>query len=133
MGYALQQGAISEQALYDQTTDYLENLYNRAKLLNRSAARLAMSVFQRRLASSTWALLRSFERRLEKLETLIADVRQGRLSMVQLTLLQQNLDEQEQDPFDDRTADEEQGGDGVEDNEAARGSAVAERHRRFAG
>ncbi len=119
LGYALQQGAISEQALYDQTTDYLENLYNRAKLLNRSAAKLVMSVLQRRLASSTWALLQSFERRLEKLTTLILDVRQGRLSMAQLTLLQQNLDEQEQDPFDDHTADEEQGGDGVEDNEAA--------------
>ncbi len=119
LGYALQQGAISEQTLYDQTTDYLENLYNRAKLLNRSAAKLAMSVLQRRLASSTWALLRSFERRLEKLSALIADVRQGRLSMVQLTLLQRNLDQQANDPFDDRTADEEQGGDGVEDNEQA--------------
>jgi superfamily II DNA or RNA helicase len=119
LGYALQQGAISEQTLYDQTPHYLENIYNRAKLLNRSAAKLAMSVFQRRLASSTWALLRSFERRLEKLEALIAEVRQSRLSMVQLTLLQQNLDQQANDPFDDRTADEEQGGDGLEENEPA--------------
>ena len=132
LGYALQPGAISEQTLYDQTTDYLENLYNRAKLLNRSAAKLAMSVLQWRLASSTWALLRSFERRLEKLEALIADVRQGRLSMTQLTLLQRELGE-EGDPFKSHTADEESGSDGVEDNESAENrllqSVIAGRER----
>ena len=52
--------------------------------MNRSAARLAMSVFQRRLASSTYALLRSFERRHEKLEGLIDDIRNGRLTEEQL-------------------------------------------------
>ena len=38
-----------------------------------------MSVFQRRLASSTYALLRSFERRIENLERDIADWQSGRL------------------------------------------------------
>ena len=37
-----------------------------------------MSVFQRRLASSTYALLRSFERRLEKLDGLIDAIQSGR-------------------------------------------------------
>ena len=73
LSYDLTQGPVSEQTLYDETTNYIETLYNRARILNRSAARLAMSVFQRRLASSTYALLRSFERRLEKLDGLIAD------------------------------------------------------------
>jgi len=118
LGYALRQGEISEQTLYDRTTAYLETYYNRAQLLNRSAARLAMSVLQRRLASSTWALLRSLERRLTKLDGLIAEVRQGRLSMAQLDLLQQTLSG-EDDPFEARTADEEKGGDGREDNEDA--------------
>ena len=68
LGYDLTQGPISEQTLYDETTDYMRHVYNRAKLLNRSAARLAMSVLQRRLASSTYALLRSFERRIDKLD-----------------------------------------------------------------
>ena len=36
------QGEVSEQTLYDQTTDYIETYYNRARILNRSAARLAM-------------------------------------------------------------------------------------------
>ncbi len=62
LSYDLSQGEVSEQTLYDQTTDYIRDYYNRARILNRSAARLAMSVFQRRLASSTYALLRSFER-----------------------------------------------------------------------
>ena len=67
LGYDLTQGPKSEQTLYDETTEYLRYIYNKAKMLNRSAARLAMSVFQRRLASSTYALLRSFERRIQKL------------------------------------------------------------------
>ena len=71
LSYELTKGAGSEQDLYDETTDYILSYYNRAQVLNRSAARLAMSVFQRRLTSSTYALMRSFERRTEKLEGLI--------------------------------------------------------------
>lgn len=47
LGYALTQGEVSEQRLYDETTEYLRHVYNRAKMLNQSAARLAMGVFQR--------------------------------------------------------------------------------------
>lgn len=45
LGYALSQGEAGEQRLYDETTEYLRYVYNRAKLLNQSAARLAMGVF----------------------------------------------------------------------------------------
>ncbi|MFM7978272.1 MAG: hypothetical protein ACKPKO_03065, partial [Candidatus Fonsibacter sp.] len=62
----------------------MRHVYNRAKLLNRSAARLAMSVLQRRLASSTYALLRSFERRIDKLDDLICRVQEGKLTEEQL-------------------------------------------------
>ena len=48
LSYELTQGEISEQTLYEKTTHYIENYYNRAQILNRSAAKLAMSVFQRR-------------------------------------------------------------------------------------
>ncbi len=68
----------AEQALYDATTTYLDEGYNRAAPLNRSAARLALGVFQRRLASSTYALRRSFERRIEKLDEAIFLVQAGR-------------------------------------------------------
>ncbi len=118
LGYDLSQGEVSEQALYDETTDYLRFVYNKAKLLNREAARLAMSVFQRRLASSTYALLRSFERRIEKLDKLIQDVQDGKLSTEQLFTLQQRIHE-EDDVLDTKTADDEFEEDGREENELA--------------
>jgi superfamily II DNA or RNA helicase len=121
--YELSQGEVSEQALYDQTTDYMRDYYNRARILNRSAARLAMSVFQRRLASSTYALMRSFERRLAKLDGLIEDVRSGRLTTEQLLSLQERL--RVRDIEDDKTADEEEAEDGLEENEAAELEAMA--------
>ena len=116
-GYDLSQGEVSEQSLYDETTDYLRHVYNRAKLLNRSAARLAMSVFQRRLASSTYALFRSLERRMEKLQALIRDVQQGRLTMEQLTLLQRQIADQGEAALDSKTADEENPKGQAEENE----------------
>ncbi|MEK6675017.1 MAG: SNF2-related protein, partial [Planctomycetota bacterium] len=91
LGYDLTQGPTSEQTLYDETTDYMRHVFNRAKMLNRSAARLAMSVLQRRLASSTYALLRSFERRIDKLSGLIRQVQEGKLTEEQIIILQRRL------------------------------------------
>ena len=119
LGYELTQGEVSEQRLYDETTDYLRYVYNKAKLLNRTAARLAMSVFQRRLASSTYALLRSFERRMGKLDRLIRDVQEGRVTMEQLLTLQRRLGEDAEDVFDTKTADEEEPANGTEANEVS--------------
>ena len=127
-GYELTQGPDGEQALYDETTDYIRNYYNQAKLLNSSAARLAMSVFQRRLASSTYALLRSFERRTEKLDGLIERIRNGSLTEEHLAQQQRALrldDEFETKAADDQASDE----GGVEQQEEfedkALGSTVA--------
>ena len=75
LSYAL---TSAEQALYDATTAYVSETYNKARILNRSAARLAMSVFQRRLASSSYALMRSFERRLGRIDEAILLVQEGR-------------------------------------------------------
>ncbi len=110
LSYALTQGADSEQELYNETTEYIQGYYNRARILNRSAARLAMSVFQRRLASSTYALMRSFERRSEKLEAMIDDFRSGRLTEGQLDRQQRQLGGLD-DPFETKTADEDALGD----------------------
>ena len=118
LGYELSQGDVSEQKLYDETTDYLRFVYNKARMLNREAARLAMSVFQRRLASSTYALLRSFERRIAKLDKLIADVQDGKLTAEQLVTFQQRILE-EDDVLDAKTADDEAADDGREENEIA--------------
>ena len=110
LSYELTQGAGSEQELYDETTDYIQGYYNRARILNRSAARLAMSVFQRRLVSSTYALMRSFERRGEKLEGMIEDFRNGRLTEDRLDQQQRRLGSLD-DPFETKTADEDALGD----------------------
>jgi superfamily II DNA or RNA helicase len=120
--YELSQGEISEQQLYDETTDYIRTFYNRARILNRSAARLAMSIFQRRLASSTYALMQSFQRRLKKLDGLIADMRSGRLDEEQLAAMQSML--RVPDVLEEKTADEEAVGDGVEENEIAEEEAL---------
>ena len=117
LSYDLSQGSASEQELYDDTTAYIRYSYNRAGVLNRSAAQLAMSVFQRRLASSTYALMRSFERREEKLSVLIDDIRSGRLTEGQLAAQQQRLDLK--DDFETRTADE--GPEGEDDGEGDEG------------
>ena len=106
LSYDLSQGHGSEQELYDETTDYIKYYYNRATQLNRSAARLAMSVFQRRLASSTFALMRSFERRQEKLAALIDAIRDGSVTEKQLTREQRKLDVLD-DAFETRTFDED--------------------------
>lgn len=118
LGYDLTQGKIGEQTLYDETTDYMRHVYNRAKLLNRSAARLAMSVLQRRLASSTYALLRSFERRIDKLTDLIRQVQEGKLTEEQILILQRRMAEDD-DVLDTKTADEEGTVDGREEGEVA--------------
>ena len=116
-------GEYSEQSLYDETTSYIQTYYNRAEVLNRSAARLAMSVFQRRLASSTYALLRSFERREQKLAQLIEAMRSGKLDAAKLKETQRELDKQG-DIFDEKTADEEEAVDEQEENEVAEDQAL---------
>jgi len=118
LGFDLTQGDISEQRLYDETTEYLRNIYNRAQMLNQSAAQLAMGVFQRRLASSTYALLCSFERRKEKLENIISDVQQGKFSFEELLKMQRALSDSD-DIFESKTADDESTDQDREENEIA--------------
>lgn len=114
--YDLTQGATSEQTLYDGTTDYIRTYYNRARILNRSAARLAMSVFQRRLASSTYALMLSFARRAERLTRLIETIKSGETTAVQLEA-RQNRIERTPDIFEQMTGDEESSEGEREENE----------------
>jgi len=123
LSYELSQGDVSEQTLYDETTHYIDYYYNRARILNRSAARLAMSIFQRRLASSTYAMMRSFERRLEKLKVLIESIQTGKISVDQLTQMQRKLDETK-DVLDEETGDEESPQAGQEENELTEHKAM---------
>ncbi|MCS4173326.1 helicase-related protein [Salinibacter ruber] len=95
-----------ERNLYEATTEYLDLYYNQARMLNRSAVHLAKSVFQRRLVSSTFALMQSFRRREEKLSDLVEAVREARLSEEEVANQQQRLG-RVQDVYEEMTADEE--------------------------
>ena len=126
--YALSPGPDGEQALYDATTAYLRQTYDRA-FDNRPAVRLAMGVFQRRLASSTVAVLRSFERRIAKIEQTIDDLRSGRVTAAELRRRQRRLDREHRDDFFDAhgaddDAREAGGGERHEDYEEAMLGAV---------
>ena len=125
ISYELSQGDVSEQALYDQTTAYIRHYYNHARLLNRQAARFAMTVFQRRLASSTWALLCSFRTRLAKLDGLIDDIQSGRIPEADVRTRQERLNRKVQegrlvDVLATKTADEE----GAEEHEESEAEAL---------
>jgi len=124
LSYELTQGPLSEQHLYDETTQYMNAYYNWARMLNRSAARLAMSVFQRRLASSTYALLCSMENRLAKLERLIRAIQAGEITETELEAGQRSLDQEAHDLLDEATADEEEGVEGREQHELAEDQAL---------
>jgi superfamily II DNA or RNA helicase/transcriptional regulator with XRE-family HTH domain len=128
LSYDLTTGPISEKELYDQTTDYIQTYYNQARFLNRTAAHFAMSVLQRRMASSTYALLCSLQRRAEKLDQLIEDIRTGELSQDELIARDRELQELP-DIYEEKTADEEDSQAGMEENERvsdeAMGSFVA--------
>ncbi len=117
--YRLSGGEDGEQDLYERTTRYLDECYGRA-LDNRPAVELAKTVFQRRLASSTWALLRSFERRIEKLTRTAEAIENGELTAELLLQRQRRLSERHRrDYFDDAAADDDMAADGwAEGNEA---------------
>lgn len=121
--YDLTPGGEGEQRLYDETTEYIEHYYNQARILNRSAARFAVGVFQRRLASSTWALLCSLKKRLAKIDRVIDAIRAGEITEEQLRQRQQRLDEDLHDPFD-MTPDEETSEGGREQHEAEEEKAL---------
>jgi len=59
-------GEVNERLLYDEMTNYLTGIYNKADPLDSSATQLALSVFQRRMASSTAALHCSLNNRAKK-------------------------------------------------------------------
>jgi superfamily II DNA or RNA helicase/DNA-binding XRE family transcriptional regulator len=123
LSYDLSKGEFSEQAIYDITTHYIQTYYNKARLLNRSAACFAMSIFQRRLASSTYALLCSFKRRLAKLDAIMDDIQSGRITPEKLAAMQRKLDDVEDVSFT-KTADEETSEDDQEEHEAAEEQAL---------
>ena len=115
IAYPLKQGEISEQSLYDAVTEYCETYFDLAGQYNRMAAKMAMMVLQRRLASSTFAMLQSLIRREEKLQTTLRELLDGRLSDDEFEKAQSDL--KWVDIRDEKTGDEEESVDGKEEAE----------------
>lgn len=111
-----------EWELYEQLTDYVRFHYNRARTLNRSAARLAMSILQRRAASSTWALLRSLERRRDRLDDYIGKLMARVLTVAQLQAEQRRF--RLLDVEEERTSEEEGTVDGREERDVLEEEAM---------
>ena len=113
--YPLIQGEHQEQDLYDRMTDYCEIHYDRARRRNQAAAKLAMGVLQRRLASSTWALLKSLERRDAKLTDDLREMDVGLLTTDEFQRRQSALPTS--DLREAKTGDDEQAEGGEEESE----------------
>lgn len=64
----------SERGLYERVTEYVTKHFRKAWDDKRRNVGLAMTVLQRRLASSTYAISRSLENRLKRLQALRDDV-----------------------------------------------------------
>ncbi len=85
-----------EQELYLEVTRYVREQYNKAmsQQKNRNLA-FALMILQRRMASSTYALLRSLERRKERLEKLLKDaIKPVKISLTDLETVE-DLEEEE--------------------------------------
>ena len=117
IAYPLKTGEISEQSLYESVTEYCETYFDLAGQYNRSAAKMAMMVLQRRLASSTHALLQSLIRREAKLQATLHELRAGSLSEAQFGKAQTALPDS--DIRDEKTGDEEEAFEGQEESERA--------------
>ncbi len=113
--YQLSQGEISEQTLYERVTRYCQQQYNLASISNRGATNLAMSVLQRRLTSSTLAILKTLKTRREKIVAIIAGLEEKRFDLNMLEKAQHELPSSL--TIDEKTADEEIEIDGREESE----------------
>jgi len=100
-----------ERDLYDQVTAYVREQFNRAENLENNGRQrtvgFALTVLQRRLASSTEAIYQSLRRRRERLETRLQEAEQmARLAVWSETVPLPFGDDQEEVDEDDFTAEE---------------------------
>jgi SNF2 family DNA or RNA helicase len=99
-----------EQRLYEDVTEYVRNGMNLADRLEgkrRNTVGFALTVLQRRLASSPEAIFQSLRRRTERLDKLRIDLLNGIDGRVDDTALDEGLDYEEFDASEIEEAEEE--------------------------
>ncbi len=108
----------AEQHFYDAATDYLKWSYETNRTTNKNAAAMVVAVLQRRLASSTYAMLESLRRRRQRVTDSVPATGQQPLSVDRITSY-----------FDTSTADEnESEGEGYETEENVESQALSLAH-----
>ena len=73
----------SEERLYNEVTEYIRNEFNRADNLSgkrKNTVGFALTILQRRLASSPEAIYQSLRKRIDRLEERLKEEKSGRLS-----------------------------------------------------
>jgi superfamily II DNA or RNA helicase len=104
----------AEQRFYDSATDYLKWSYENNRTNNKNAAAMVVAVLQRRLASSTYAMLESLKRRRQRITDSVP-AGSAQVSLEKITSY-----------FDTSTADEyDSDGDGPESEEGVENQALA--------
>ena len=89
----------AERELYDEVTDYVQHEFNRADQLEKgrkNTVGFALTVLQRRLASSPEAIYQSLRRRRKRLEDLLRDKKEHKETIQKFNLTEEDLDD-----FDD--------------------------------
>lgn len=105
----------AENRFYDAATDYLKWSYEHNRGNNKNAAAMVVAVLQRRLASSTYAMLESLKRRRQRITECAIVPGEPQLSLDRITSY-----------LDTSTADEyEQDGDGYETEESVEAQALS--------
>ena len=104
----------AENRFYDAATEYLKWSYENNRTSNKNAAAMVVAVLQRRLASSTYAMLESLKRRRQRITDSVP-AGSAQVSLEKITSY-----------FDTSTADEYgQDGDGYETEEGVENQALA--------
>ena len=99
-----------ESQLYDKVTDYVRNEMDRVKDQDgkrRGTVGFALTVLQRRLASSPEAIYQSLRRRLGRLEAMLDEARISKRAFKSMLMEDLNIDEESMDDFEDDLPEEE--------------------------
>lgn len=98
-----------EHSLYREVTDYVVNQMNRAQRLDnkrKGTVGFALTILQRRLASSPEAIYQSLFRRLNRLQVMLDEARTNRRGLSTLGNLEEMSEEDVDDFYDDHSDEE---------------------------
>lgn len=104
VGYEL---SLDEENLYEAVTDYVKNEFNRADKRSKRVKNnvgFALTILQRRLASSPEAIYQSLDRRTKRLEALVEELRARRTTMEDWSW-NYDADEDDEDDYDEEERD----------------------------